>query len=161
VVLHKGVAGGDMVEDEVVVDLSPMRLPGVFGRVEEVVRRSVVEDLSIVAGVSVVMEEEEDVENGVMSIDEKGDGDTNNDDDVDDTVEDTKGEDDAWNDRPIHQLPPYSIFWTVPDRSEAKTLCKHMATIFDTKDGQATTKSRKPRGVKPGKNRRSGGYGIG
>lgn len=158
--MHKGVGSGMVLEDEVVVDLSPMRLPGEFGGVEGVLRQSV-ENLNVGAVLLVEdrMEEgdEDDAEDGGNEEDGVIPQVPPSTDDQDEYDQDEV--DDAWQNRPIHQLSPYCVSWVLP-RSEAKVLCKHLATIFDTKEAKAT-KSRKPKGVKPGKNRRSGGYGIG
>mmetsp|Transcript_34367 Transcript_34367/g.82807 ORF Transcript_34367/g.82807 Transcript_34367/m.82807 type:complete len:424 (-) Transcript_34367:51-1322(-) len=68
---------------------------------------------------------------------------------------------DCWYTRPIYQLPPYRIVWEL-QRNDAKALGKRMAGLFDTKENNKTgASSKKPIGVKPGKNRRHGGYGIG
>jgi hypothetical protein len=60
--------------------------------------------------------------------------------------------------RPIYQLPPYFIAWEL-GRSDAKILAKSLAETFQTKEEGKVSK--KPIGVKPGKGRRHGGYGIG
>jgi hypothetical protein len=68
-----------------------------------------------------------------------------------------------WYTRPIYQIPPYCIAWDLP-RSDAKALGKKIAELFDTQEANKTgtpSSSKKPIGVKPGKNRRHGGYGIG
>jgi hypothetical protein len=62
--------------------------------------------------------------------------------------------------RPIYQLPPYRITWEL-QRSDAKTLAKTMAELFDTQEDGKAGPLKKPIGVKPGKSRRHGGYGIG
>lgn len=64
-----------------------------------------------------------------------------------------------WSTRPIYQLPAYCVVWKLP-RNDAKALGKKMAAIFDTAEGKSIV-SKKPIGVKPGKGRRHGGYGIG
>ncbi|KAL7515310.1 hypothetical protein ACHAXN_012775 [Cyclotella atomus] len=61
--------------------------------------------------------------------------------------------------RPIYQLPSYSICFKAT-RQEGKEIGKLLAFVFDTVEEKAT-KSEKPKGVKPGKSRRHGGYGIG
>jgi hypothetical protein len=64
-----------------------------------------------------------------------------------------------WETRPIYQLPPFCISWEL-QRSDAKALGKSFAKLFQTKEEKVTS-SKKPIGVKPGKSRRHGGYGIG
>ncbi len=66
---------------------------------------------------------------------------------------------DAWESQPIYRLPPFRIEWEL-SRTEAKTLGKTMAGWFDTVEGNIAA-SKKPVGVKHGKGRRHGGYGIG
>ena len=66
---------------------------------------------------------------------------------------------DAWESQPIYRLPPFRIEWEL-SRADAKTLGKTMASWFDTVEGNVAT-SKKPVGVKHGKSRRHGGYGIG
>merc|ERR1739846_187953 len=89
---------------------------------------------------------------------EEGDEDSGDDNvDIDASVVDK--DDDSWDSRPIYQLPTYCISWKL-QRSEAKGLGKKLALEFDTKEVKAS-KSKKPHHVKHGKNRRSGGYGIG
>ena len=65
----------------------------------------------------------------------------------------------SWSERPIYQLPPYCVAWRLP-RGEAKAVGKKMARLFDTVEKTAV-RSKKPIGVKHGKGRRHGGYGIG
>lgn len=63
---------------------------------------------------------------------------------------------------PIYRLPAMAVAWRLP-RAEAKALAKRLAaglgTAAATGDGRA--KARGAPRVKPGKSRRSGGYGIG
>ena len=59
----------------------------------------------------------------------------------------------------IYQLPPFLLGWNV-SRQEGKKIGKYLAETFDTIEKSAS-KSKRQRGVKPGKGRRSGGYGIG
>ena len=68
---------------------------------------------------------------------------------------------DAYRDDPIYRLPMYAVVWRRP-RSEAKTLAKSLAERFgiaEAPKGRGKVKGA-PK-VKPGKSRRSGGYGIG
>eukprot|EP00558_Chaetoceros_sp_UNC1202_P008332 CAMPEP_0197236548 /NCGR_PEP_ID=MMETSP1429-20130617/3611_1 /TAXON_ID=49237 /ORGANISM="Chaetoceros sp., Strain UNC1202" /LENGTH=279 /DNA_ID=CAMNT_0042695343 /DNA_START=135 /DNA_END=974 /DNA_ORIENTATION=- len=138
IVVHKGNTGSD---DEVVVDLSPLRLPNLFGGVES----DMVGFVDLPTSYSPKMEEEGDEDGGDDEID------------IDATVVDA--DDDSWDSRPIYQLPTYCISWEL-QRSEAKGLGKKLAAEFDTIETKAS-KSKKPNHVKHGKNRRSGGYGIG
>lgn len=85
---------------------------------------------------------------------------TTSDDDNDVEVKDEESSEvSAWSTRPIYQLPPYCIVWSLP-RGEAKAAGKKMASLFDTIEKKAGS-SKKPIGVKHGKSRRHGGYGIG
>lgn len=133
VVVHKGNDG----IDELVVDLSPLRNPGSF----QAVAKACLEKIE--NGEVVVQENECDAQDET--------------DDVDSTEE--SAESSPWETRPIYQLPPFCIAWQLP-RAEAKATGKQMAAIFDTAEGKVA-KSRKPVGVKHGKSRRHGGYGIG
>ena len=86
----------------------------------------------------------------------------NSDEDEEDYDDDNIFTSDCWYTRPIYQLPPYRIIWEL-QRNDAKALGKKMAGLFDTKENNKTgsSSSKKPIGVKPGKSRRHGGYGIG
>jgi hypothetical protein len=141
IVLHKGNTGMD---DELVIDLSPLRLPDTF----ESVGKDVISLIDL------------PVETGELDVDDNVTGDT---DDNDKDEEEEKEEDEssllAWEERPIYQLRPYCISW-VTDRSEGKKLGKRLASVFQTAEPKAS-KSKNPKHRKPGKNRRSGGYGIG
>lgn len=64
-----------------------------------------------------------------------------------------------WETKPIYQLPTYAIQWSGFSRSKAKELCVLLAEAFQTIDSNSRP-SKKPAHLKPGKNRRSGGYGI-
>lgn len=129
IVLHKEKTG----TDELVIDLSPLRLPEKFAEVAQ----ACIEETKLPATTQQMWEE--DVSNNDQEIE--------------------KDTDDPWESRPIYQLPPYCISWELP-RPEAKALGKKLASLFNTVEEKAS-KSRKPKHVKPGKNRRSGGYGIG
>mmetsp|Transcript_36628 Transcript_36628/g.74670 ORF Transcript_36628/g.74670 Transcript_36628/m.74670 type:complete len:280 (-) Transcript_36628:353-1192(-) len=134
IVLHKGKTG----LDELVVDLSPLRLPDTFSDVS----KSCVKYAEIPGQL------------------EAGFTPENNEEDEDDAgIEQTVLVDDPFENRPIYQLPPYNIAWELP-RSDAKALGKKLAQEFDTIEVKAL-KSKKPKHVKPGKGRRHGGYGIG
>lgn len=143
IVLHKGKTGQD---DAIVVDISPLRL-------------ATLDELQTVANVcahqytggkieaqgantnEMVLDEEERQAEALLLSDE-----------------------DAWETRPIYQLPPYCIVWENLERNDAKELAKAMANLCQTPEKGAKGRqkaSKKPRGVKPGKSRRHGGYGIG
>lgn len=128
IVLHKGSTG----EDELVVDLSPLRLPEAFSDVA----LACLEYAGLPGA----------VEGGIAEMDGDAEGSSEPDEDPFET-------------RPIYQLPPYCVVWQLP-RSEAKALGKRLAVAFDTVEAKAT-KSKKPNHVKAGKGRRHGGYGIG
>lgn len=130
IVLHKGNTG----VDELVIDLSPLRLPLTFD--------TLVQDIVQFADIPPSHRESEE------RIEEEP-----NEDEV---IED---DEDAWNDRPIYQLPSHCISWEI-ERSDGKTLAKSLAKQFQTIEEKAP-KSKKPNHVKAGKNRRHGGYGIG
>jgi hypothetical protein len=124
--------------DELVVDISPLRYDGSFSDIaQECLKQQ--PDGEVVFELSGIESDEL----------EENEGDTDL----------KKIEDSPWSIRPIYQLPPYCIVWRLP-RTEAKAVGKKMAEIFDTAEGKAGP-SKKPIGVKPGKGRRSGGYGIG
>eukprot|EP00980_Cylindrotheca_fusiformis_P022311 scaffold9191_cov114-Cylindrotheca_fusiformis.AAC.6 len=65
----------------------------------------------------------------------------------------------SWSTRPIYQLPAYCVVWQLP-RTKAKLVGKKIASLFDTAERKSSS-SQKPIGVKPGRGRRHGGYGIG
>jgi len=148
IVLHKGNTGES---DDVVVDLSPLRMPSNFASTQSYLR-SYETLLPYVDYFSGLFDEEED---GNDSIDEVSDDEASN-----EVVNDDDEEDDDWDTRPIYQLPQYCTRWQNLPRSMAKTLGKELSILFDAKDPKAS-KSLKPKGVKAGKGRRSGGYGIG
>jgi hypothetical protein len=131
IVLHKGNTG----IDELVVDLSPLRYPEIF---EEVAKHC----LQLHVGGDLVYQ-------GSSTQEDEGDG----------SVEIINEEKSPWETRPIYQLSPYCVAWELP-RSECKELGKTLAMLFETSEGNIAG-SRKPIGVKPGKSRRHGGYGIG
>lgn len=74
-------------------------------------------------------------------------------------TEKKENEETQWKDRPIYQLPPFCVVWELP-RSDAKIMGKSLSSIFSTAEGKKAP-SKKPIGLRPGKNRRNGGYGIG
>ena len=172
----------DLVLDQVVVDLSPLRLSKA--------------NLEYVA--TKILEQGYDEHKGggrILGANDRGTDDNQNvlvapdetlvespetqtdqvdeyDDDDDDEEEDEMQERDVTSGeavaprmtRPIYQLASYCVQWELP-RSDAKALAKKLATVFGTCESKAGTDtaigSQKPKGVKPGKSRRSGGYGIG
>lgn len=153
IVLHKGSTG----MDELVCDLSPLRNPKIFNEIAQ-------KCLELQGGGEVVFqgsigsmeattddeEETEDLSMTLKIVDE-----STIDDNSDQTDEVTPG---PWETRPIYQLPPFCISWEL-ERSQAKALGKSLAKAFETIE--AKRESKKPVGVKPGKGRRHGGYGIG
>jgi hypothetical protein len=137
IVLHKQNDG----IDELVIDLSPLRLPDTF---ESVAHRCLEE----YAGGEVIFQVAETLNT---------DGSDNEDESA--PVVDQEKVNDPWETRPIYQLPPFCVSWELP-RSEAKTLGKKFAALFGTAEGKRAS-SKRPVGVKAGKSRRHGGYGIG
>jgi len=133
ITLHKGNTG----MDELVVDLSPLRLPETF----ELLEKEVIGFAGLPTSYEASSENDQD-----FSEDEEAEAEHSSDED-------------PWDSRPIYQLPTYCISWEVP-RSDGKKLGKKLAGQFKTIEAKAS-KSKKPKHVKPGKNRRSGGYGIG
>jgi hypothetical protein len=125
--------------DRLVVDLSPLRLPLEFGRIEMELKYRLMAEFNIDS----------------QHID-------SDDDDAEDIVEESdtgeKLDDDGWETRPIYQLPPHSLSWNV-SRQQGKLMGKYLGNLFENIEEVST--SRKPQGVKPGKGRRHGGYGIG
>jgi hypothetical protein len=134
IVVHKFVNG-----DQVAVDLSPLRLPLEFPQVADLC-------LNQCEGGRTV---------GWSSSDTTADDNSGNDE------KEETFTDDAWKSRPIYQLPPYFVIWDSLDRPAAKTLAKNLVTLLQTAEHQKRAPSQKPVGVKPGKSRRHGGYGIG
>jgi hypothetical protein len=142
IVLHKGNTG----IDELVVDVSPLRYPDTFHDIAQ-------ECLEHQPGGEVIFQKEGEYEEDQDEFDEAEAGIISSDD------TDTDGEPSVWETRPIYQLPPYCIAWEIP-RADAKALGKKMAELFDSAEGKRAS-SKKPIGVKAGKGRRHGGYGIG
>lgn len=138
IVLHKQSSG----EDIMVVDLSPLRLPGDFARVEQELKDRVLAEFDVEIQIEEL--EEEDVSDDITDM----------------TIEDgnTNDDGDDWGTRPIYQLSPYSLSWEV-SRQQGKQIGKFLGLEFDNVEEKAT-KSQKPKGNKPGKGRRHGGYGI-
>ena len=143
IVLHKLNPSLDSTggEDILVIDLSPLRYPddfeGVAGKVKELVSNKLQVD-------------------GTMDLEQQPPQEND-----DNTVEDLQADFDItmYETRPIYQLPSFSIHFKTT-RQQGKEIGKLLASVFNTKEEKAT-KSQKPKGVKPGKSRRHGGYGIG
>jgi hypothetical protein len=138
IVLHKGNVG----IDELVVDLSPLRLPDTFEQLE----RDLVQFVGL--GPSCKTTEEE-ISKVQISSDKM-------------TVEEeipNMNHESPWECSPIYQLPLYCISWEI-ERSQGKALGKKLAEVFGTVEANVLN-SKKPLHVKPGKSRRHGGYGIG
>jgi hypothetical protein len=158
IVLHKSNTG----IDELVLDLSPLRNPEIFDRVTQICLEAVKGGRAIGQGSRTIMDgplhadEDDEIESlpttlssaydrngGIKSRDNEG------------------NQASLWESRPIYQLPPFFVSWEL-SRGDAKATAKSLATLFDTKEDKAVgTSSRKPVGVKPGKGRQHGGYGIG
>jgi len=124
--------------DELVVDVSPLRLPETFGEIEQ----NLVDFVGLEPSFRESEKKQEELNESEI-----------------DMVDNNDSEEDFYDTRPIYQLPPTCISWQV-ERSEGKQLGKTLAKQFHTMEANAS-KSKKPRNVKAGKNRRSGGYGIG
>lgn len=144
IVLHKlspSSSGGDVDHaDRLVVDLSPLRLPDEFDAVGKELKSMIQAEYNL----------------GSIINDDSVD-DVSDDDDLD-TMESGENED-QYATRPIYQLSPYRLEWNV-SRQEGKQIGKYLAGIFQTIETNSSP-SKKPKGVKPGKGRRHGGYGIG
>ena len=74
---------------------------------------------------------------------------------------------DAYREQPIHRLPMYAVAWVRPRpeaKAHARLLAQRLGTAEAAKKGGGDKGRVKAKGaprVKPGKSRRSGGYGIG
>lgn len=145
IVLHKlspNSSGGVDNGDRLVVDLSPLRFPDEFESVERVLRERISTEFGVESQVSEFPEEDSTSE-------------------IEDDIEilgNDRNEDD-WETRPIYQISPYVLSWEV-SRHQGKQIGKFLGQLFDNVEEKAT-KSKKPKGVRPGKGRRHGGYGIG
>jgi len=187
IVLHKSRSG---LQDEIVCDLSPLRYPNTFDDVAQKCIEEIQTGGQIVFQGSTTNNSNDD-HDGLSSSDDNSENDDvedaaiNGGEDlfmtlsiVDGTIKnkvskngssnnaDVNNEDDddlgPWETRPIYQLPPYCISWEL-QRNEAKMLGKLLAKTFSTIEGKnkVASSKRKPIGVKHGKGRRHGGYGIG
>ncbi|KAL7474451.1 hypothetical protein ACHAW6_000424 [Cyclotella cf. meneghiniana] len=143
IVLHKlnpSSTDGLDGEDVLAVDISPLRYPNEFERVAQRIKDIVSHEMQIEGPMVIEESQPEDGE-----------------DDMDNLQ--IISNDKMFETRPIYQLPTYSINFKVT-RQQGKEVGKLLAAIFDTLEEKAAP-SKKPRGIKPGKSRRSGGYGIG
>ena len=140
IVLHKNRNG----MDNLVADISPLRISTKFAQIAEICRSKYTGGIIIFQGRLSSEISGEDNQNRVHE------------DELDDVVEDAILS--SFEIRPIYQLPPYLIAWEL-SRPEAKALAKILAEDFQTKEEGKVSK--KPVGLKPGKGRRHGGYGIG
>ncbi|KAL3790677.1 hypothetical protein HJC23_009777 [Cyclotella cryptica] len=143
IVLHKlNPSSIDAVdgEDVLVVDISPLRYPDEFGRVAQKVKDVVLQEMQVEGQVALEESQPEDEEDEMDNLQ-------------------TISDDTMYETRPIYQLPPYSINFKVT-RQQGKEVGKLLAAVFETMEEKAAP-SKKPKGIKPGKSRRSGGYGIG
>jgi hypothetical protein len=142
--------------DRLVVDLSPLRLPEEFLSVGGELRDRVLEEFGVGVRTDEGSEEigEELDSDGIVLDDEdaRSGGASEEGGDVD-------GEDD-WGTRPIYQLSPHYLSWGV-SRQEGKKIGKYLGKLFDNVEERGHDTKTKPKGVKPGKGRRHGGYGIG
>lgn len=138
IVLHKGNAG----VDDLVVDLSPLRTPDEFDQIASVCLES--------QSGGQIMFQSGNVEDNLPDDDDTGEAEQ-------DLTSDSEN---PWTNKPIYQLPPYCVAWLQLPRSDAKALGRKLSLLFDTAEGERAP-SKKPIGVKPGKSRRHGGYGIG
>ena len=159
IVLHKlpppsGMNDADQHFDRIDVDLSPLRLPDDFSRIEIELRERILVEF----GVNVTQANE------VESSSELDINDTIDDDEVDDDEDNDNekdmDEDDDWGRRPLYQLSPYFLSWKL-SRQQGKQIGKYLGSLFDNVEEKGTDSKTKPKGVKPGKGRRHGGYGIG
>jgi len=149
IVLHKLPPNdADQHFDRIDVDLSPLRLPDDFSKIEIELRERILVEF----GVNVT-EANEVESSGELDIDEV-------DDNVDNDNENDMDEDDDWGRRPLYQLSPYFLSWRL-SRQQGKQIGKYLGILFDNFEEKGTDSKTKPKGVKPGKGRRHGGYGIG
>ena len=138
IVLHKLRPSGGGTEniDKLVVDASPLRLPRDYQMLELRLGQVIFAEFGIKC--------------------ESRDEDLTSDEEDDDEEDE---EEDANELRPIYQIPSHLIIWNV-DRQQGKQLGKYLGSLFKTAEPKNSS-AKKPNGNKPGKGRRSGGYGIG
>ena len=150
-ILHKG--NGNPIEgDDIVVDLSPLRHPELFGQIGRDV--STWMELNNHGHCSNRSEMTNPLQDERLT-------------ELQDMIDypthvSTDNIESPWETRPIYHLPAYIIRWTGYNRSKAKQVLRVLSEAFDTRDVTASSggPSKKPIHVKPGKSRRSGGYGI-
>ena len=150
IVVHKSSTG---VDDAVVMDISTLRFATAadFQATVDACLQTRPEGIVRNQGSEVLERSEENDEDSGVSKDESEES----------TDQALLFDSNAWETRPIYQLPPYCIAWESLQRPEAKQLAKTLATLCETGDKTREKTSKKPVGVKPGKSRRHGGYGIG
>lgn len=142
IVLHKG---NSYDQDEVVVDLSPLRMQETFEKIAD----TCIKYSEFPEGL---------IDSGFASNSNSTSQKNYNSGETDEELPTNNS--DPFETRPIYHLPPYYVTWKHLSRSDAKALGKKLAQVFNTIEDKAF-KSRKPNHVKPGKGRRHGGYGIG
>jgi hypothetical protein len=160
IVLHKSPTG----MDDVVIDLSPLRNPKMFLTISQ-------HCLQYQTGGEIFGQDKEDTSTTTQT-DTPEDTSSNSNSSSSTKTETTTSENEniiqtevitedtsPWDTKPIYQLPPFCVTWNLP-RSEAKQVSKKMSELFHTAEGKRAA-SKKPIGIKPGKSRRHGGYGIG
>jgi len=137
--------------DELLADLSPLRTPLSF---ESAAAWCLVDApdgvIEFEGSAAITADDDEEAEEAVADANASG-------------AFDLEALVDAYREEPIHRLPMYAVVWRRP-RSEAKQLAKRLAERLATvapKESKGRAKARGAPSVKPGKSRRSGGYGIG
>ena len=150
IVMHKlsPNSSGEDHADKLVVDLSPLRLPDEFELVGNELKKRILAEFDV--------ESSQMVNSDEKSIDIDVDDATNR-----IILEDNNGntDKDDYETRPIYQIPSHLYIWEV-SRQEGKNIGKYLGQLFGNVE-ENVSKTTKPKGVKPGKSRRHGGYGIG
>jgi hypothetical protein len=145
IVLHKGSISSSTseIQDSVVIDFSTLRIS----------KNSLQE-------ISAALIHEVNLDGGIVVGAGISEYDSLIEDDNDTTI--IMNDPQPWLTRPIYQLSPFCVKWDL-SRPDAKSLGKQLASLFQTAEDNKPpgSKSKKPLGVKPGKSRRHGGYGIG
>ena len=140
----------DSLLDRLVVDLSPLRAPETYSEIAAVCLEQQ-EGGEIISGKSNTSRTSEMDENENENASENGSL---------KPISEATTSSKPWETRPIYHIDPYYIVWELP-RADAKALGKKLAKLFDTAEGSRRAPSKKPIGIKPGKSRQHGGYGIG
>ena len=154
IVMHKlsPNSSGEDHADKLVVDLSPLRLPDEFEVVGNELKKRILAEFDVESSQMVNSDEKS------IDIDDIDDATTNR-----IILEDNNGnsntDKDDYETRPIYQIPSHYISWEV-SRKEGKNIGKYLGQLFGNVE-KNVSKTTKPKGVKPGKSRRHGGYGIG